>query len=318
MYGKAAWIQSLTTILTVSLLAGCGFQDEPDDSQLQVQRTLIVEDGRAPRFLNSEETHFLFVYPPVSGPVGIYLASMGGEVVGVHEGSHNHDYIASPNGEYVAFSTPSLQGGVVVVTVVDGTTINLLEGGHDPAWIDNNHLVATSSAGSLVKLHRVDGPVETLIQTGSHAAVSADGQYLAYLVNSSDPELELRYTRLTEPFVRKLADRIGLDAVWDPVRNVIYASQLVSSIGADVVRVTPGDTGATVSTLLSRAYRPSVSADGSTLFANRDGGGGIGTLFYMNLQSGQTHTIADATNAAAGNGRKAVVEQADGIYLITF
>lgn len=314
MRGK--WLVALLVAVLSIAVIGCPSPDDPPEDDVVIDRTLIVEDGAAPVWIDSEYSSFLFVYQEGTGDLGIYRSDMDGNVDAVYLGAHNHDYTPSPDGSMVAFSTPNPGGGVLVVTFGTDGFFDIGPG-KNPAWVDDASLVITDAEGRLVQYTLEGIETELLANEGSHAAISPDGNRLAYLVNSSTPGLALRYAPLATLDVLEIGDRIGTDLVWAPTNNFVFASQLNPGSLSDVVRVHLALNN-NIDTEILGATKPSLNADGTCLFANRvTNGGPIGVIF-KDLQNGDRVTISNAINPAAAEGNDALVEQVEGIYFITF
>lgn len=313
---RAKWGVALLLIILALAVIGCPPPDDPPDDDVVIDRTLIVEDGAAPLWIDNQYNSFLFVYQEGAGDPGIYRSDMDGNIETVYLGAHNHDYAPSPNGSMVAFSTPNPSGGVLVATFgIEGSVE--VGSGKNPAWMGDTSLVITDDEGRLVQIGLDGTEIELHADEGSHAAVSPNGTRLAYLVNSSNTGLALRYLSLTTGDVLEIGDLIGTDITWNPAGNFIFSSQLTAGTLSDVVRVHLALSN-NIDTEIFGATRPSLNDDGTGLFANRVTNGGPSSVTFKDLENGDRVSIPNAINPDAAVGHDALIEQVEGIYFITF
>ena len=312
-------VKGLYLLLSAGLLLtgiGCPPPEDTPPDNVVIDRTLLIEEGASPVWIDSTYTSFLFVYQEGEGLPGIYRSDDEGNIEDVYIGAHNHDYEPSPDGSMVAFSTPDPNGGVLVVTFgTDG--YREINGAKSPTWINNTALVFTDADGQLVRYDLGSGESEVLFPEGSYPIVSPDGLRVAYLVNSSNTGLALRYAPLETLEAIELADLIGTDITWSNSGASIFASQLSAGTLSDVVKIRLATSNNTEIEMFG-ATRPSTNHNGTVLYANRVTTGGSIGMTFKDLVTGERINIPNAINPAAGNGRELLAEQEDGIYFISF
>ncbi len=319
-HGLLRWIAlTALAILTVVGLTGCPSCQEtivdPDDG-IQTERVMIVEDAGQPVWIGNMA--FAFNYTN-GGPDGIYMSDLDSirTITELYPAAHNDDYVVSPSGNRMAFSTPDLHGGVYVVELTDppGEPVFLLEGGKHPSFINDNTVVMENQTGQFGFVE-IDPQSEFISYgSGSYPRASGDGNYIAYLVNAND----LYYLNRITFETGLLGSGVATDHVWNPVEDIIYVSRLVDGTLTDVMEIPISDPES-MSTLIAGAVRPSVSLDGNHFFVDNLDGDRNDGIVYLNLinPNDTGHIYGAQRPAAAPFGTQLLAEQNGDIYLITF
>ncbi|MBS1262499.1 MAG: hypothetical protein MAG453_01851 [Calditrichaeota bacterium] len=301
--------------------AGCTGDDDggtgPDG--LAVTRTLLVEHGRLPVWVDEES--FLFTYAVETGDDGLYLSDLEGASTELYSGVNNNDHQPAPGGERVAFSTPELDGGVRIVNLTTNppTSMMLYEGGRAPSWLDHDTVVLENGLGQFGVVDLANPGVFNEYGDGNFPVGDGSGQRIAFLFNPPQSSgMDLRWIDAGTMEINQLTSLVGTDAVWNPSEPVLYVSRLTDGTLSDVIEVGTSQAN-DVTVLLSGATRPSVSADGVHLFADRLETGLRSGIHYYNLQTSRHEVITGAARpAAAPSGTRLLAEQSDGIYLLEF
>ncbi len=320
MSGKPFLRNALSLLLMVTLVVVVGCEDEETPPQTTLERERIVEDGQYPVWLDRGEEQFLFSRSTQTGPA-LFIGNLDGSSEQIYSGAHNYDYVPSPNAARVALSTPELDGGLVVIDLVAGSSEMILEGARSPSWLNAEELVVQSVEGAIVRISAGGGEGEVLLASGLHPVASPDGSRVAYLYDSSDDGLDLRYFQVGVNEERLFSHYIGLDPVWHPDSGSIFASYMAGSGFQDpvthVVRMVPGSDD--IEFVLENAVNPSVSFDGRHLWANRVIDDQLIGVVHKRLGESGVDVANDAWHPAAfAEGAEALVEQADGIYRVRF
>lgn len=328
MPGKPFWLRMLAAGLILaagtaaqSIFTGCAGCSDGDggvdpEPGLQVTRTSVVPSGSRPVWTDAAEDAFLFVYREGAGDPGIYHSDTSGTVTPVYQGGHNHDYEPSPDGSQVAFSTSDLDGGVFVADLPSGGVTRVLAGAKHPSWAGDTTLVVQTRDSEIVLMGLSGTLLDTLSFSGIAPRVSPNGSHVAWYSTGSGSTLRLYIADRQGANLQARLTGTGLDAVWYPGSDRLAATVFSSDSFSDLVEVVIAETGETV--LIVGATWPSISADGTQLFANRIENGRTVGVHYMDLATGRREFILDAAFPAAGNGQKALVQDEDGISLITF
>jgi len=313
---------SILVTFTLVFASACCSGEDDDDDEVHINSRLIVENGIEAIWLNEENTEFLFCYSSAE-PEGIYSSDLEGNVTTIFEGPHNHNYSPSPDGQKICFSSPDLNSGAVVVDLLSQSEPLVIAWGNSPSWIDNDHILYVSNNGMITKANVTSENVEyeTFVE-GVMPKAQPNGDYYTFLRLSSSTGMYLRMQSFSDEDIYKyLGQRIGNDYIWYPNGDYIIASQLDESdlhqnTSIYVVELN-GEQNLTL--LLSNASRPSVSGDGTHLFANDSSAGSISGIRYKNLNSYTTLTIPNFTYPCASANDKSFLAHNDGgIYLISF
>lgn len=315
MHAKKLFLFLFCSVLFV--FAGCKDDNNstgPEDDG--VTRTVVVENAGEATWLDAENTRFLFTYGASQESPGIFISDLEGNVTPLYEGYHNHDYVVSPNGTMVAFSTPELGGGIRYVTL-DGDMTFVHVSAQSPAWLGNNQLLFVDDNANLI-LYSLETEIpEEIADNAQHPIASPNGRSFAYLNFAGTSGFRLYFKENIAAELQSLEANISTDLIWSPDSQAIVASRTAASDISEVVKVTLTEEPSTVS-LYKGAAQPSISADGKELYANRIKSGVQNGIIYRHLRSGALKAISRAANPAAGNDRSALVEYNDNIYLISF
>jgi hypothetical protein len=324
MNAKHSLLRWLTLIaivpMALAFLTGCPGGDDgiTPTPGLETDETLIVENGLQPVWVNEES--FLFNYESDTGIDGIFWSDLDGNVTEVYPGIHNYDYVASPSGDYAAFSTPDLDGGVYFVELNTPVSdpVLLLEGGTRPSFISDDMVVMENEVGNFGMVE-LSFPLAFFgYAEGGYPISSADGSKVAYIFSVTGSGFQIRYLDRQGLDIFNLVTNVGIDHVWHPDGSYIYVSQLTDGTLTNVIEIPVADPEG-FSTLISGATRPSISRDGIHLFADNVDAGVSDGIVYRNLETGRVESIRNAQRpAAAFSGRALLAEKFTGIFLITF
>jgi hypothetical protein len=316
---KILYIRIIEAILILSFIlcfsTSCCEKEKDDPPITDVTRTLILENAEHPVWLNEDEDAFLFTYN--DGTIGLYKSDMYGNVTQLHDGIHNHDYRPSPDGTMVLFTTPELDGGLIVIGMDTGEQLNFVQDVQSGSWFGNSRIVLTNNDGQ-VGVFSINSPSEISIriEEGYNPLGSSIGELIAYrFLTSSGYDL-----RIYDPIYRnpiQLCQRSGSIFCWLPDIDGLIAEQLRvedNSI-SDIIKVRSVNSS---DLLILEASTPSLSKNGIHLFANDNRSGYTNGIQYLNLSSGRDEFISNARRPAAANGTSALVEWDDSIYLISF
>ncbi len=314
---KIKFIRIIEVILILSFIV-CFSSSccEKEKEELNVTRTLIVENAEHPVWLNDDEDEFLFTYN--DGTLGLYKSDMSGNVILLYDGIHNHDYQPSPDGTMVLFTTPELDDGLIVIGMDNGEQLNFIQDVQSGSWLGNSRIALTNNDGQ-VGVFSLNPPSEISIRIEegyNPLGSSIGGELIAFrFPTSSGFDL-----RIYDPLYRnpiQLCQRSGSIFCWLPDSDGLIAEQLRvedNSI-SDIIEVRNSNSS---DLLIMDASTPSLSKNGIHLFANDNRSGYTNGIQYLNLSSGQDEFIPNARRPATANGSKALVEWDDNIYLISF
>lgn len=316
---------SAVLILPILIIAGCGSSSTDNntgnDMVISVNRTELIPHGAQPVWVSNANQQFLFCYKQGEGDEGIYVSDLDLNITSLWTASQNHDYVPSPDGSKVAFSTPMLDGGVMVATISSGDVIMVLPGGTHPAWHDNSSLFAETEQGQIVLFGVENSDSSQISSSGLQPVANADGSSIVYY--RSDFSLGLRLMWQTESGGSwsaevSLASQVGTDAIFSPGGSLVYVSQLDTD-NQSVVSSVPLANNPDATPILQAALRPSISGDGDELYANRISSNQPRSLWHTTLSQGDLGIILDASFAAAEASGKALLAESDwGIERITF
>ncbi|MCB2211823.1 hypothetical protein KQI52_06905 [bacterium] len=304
-------------LLPLALFTGCGGDggsDTPDDS-IDADRTLIVENADYPVWIDGDS--FLFNYSDDSGTQGLFRSDLDGNVTEVYGEAKNDDYVVSPSGTWAAFSTPALDGGVVVVELSNppGEPILLLQGGKRPDFIDDDTVVMENASGVIGWVDVADPGVFNTLVNGGWPVVNGDGTKIAFLTHPSGFNLNI-LTLATSDIVQVVTD-VGSDYCWNPTADELFVSQLAANTLTQVLQINV--TGESYSVFIAAGTRPSVSADGTHFFCDLLSGETLSGIQYINLETGREGEIRGTqVPAAAPSGTRLLTEQSQNIYLLEF
>ncbi len=318
-YSSAAWALSLFLTASLLILSGCADEGNGPDEGIPASSVLIVPGGTNPVWMLDGEK-FLFSYEDELDSVGIFLAdTSGGTIERLWALPHNHDYVPAPSGgvETIAFSTPDLDGGVMVLPS-GGEGQLLLPGGRRPSWVGPNELVAEDGDSRILLLNLEAEIISIVAEEGFSPVVSSDGELVAFLFGGLGGVSRLKVVAVETGAVQLLyGDLFAADIAWDPVHDWIYLSQLSSLYISSIVRFRLGN-GAEVDTLLNSATNPSVSGDGVFILAAKLSGDQEDGIIYFEPETGRVERLLSTGRrpAAAPSGNAALVERYGGIYLV--
>jgi len=325
MNGKEKLNETLFLIIllaTMFALSGCdsGTNNPPDDGltdTIPTIRTELVENGAQPVWLNDTYSYFLFSYKDDIGVEGIYMSGFYGTVTTLWTGANNHDYLPSPDANRVAFSSPDVGSGVVIVNVNTEEDSLILEGGKHPAWLTDDILIAETAEGGIVAIDLTTSEITEVIGAGYSPICAPDGSGFAFIRSNASSYGQTLYWK---PYndgewgsTVTVATGVGNDAVFSPTGLSVYISVVDSEEQSVIVRYTL-TAYATGTAILNGAWQPSISGDGDHLFADRISSSTPGNLHYTNLDTGEYGIVMDATfPAAMANGSTLLVESDWGI-----
>ncbi len=318
-HSSLRWFAALPiALLTLTLFAGCPDGDDgiTPPEYVDTNDTLIIADGRQPVWVN--DASFLFNYASETGTDGIFLSDLEGNVTEVYGGVHNHDYVASPSGDYAAFSTPDLDGGVYYIDLTILDPVLLMTGAKHPSFLTDDLLVVENEAGHFGMVAINNPGTFTEYSQGAYPVASADGGFVAYTYSLLGSGVQLQIFERQGLDIFEMVSNVGVDHVWHPDGTRIYVSQLVDGTLTDVIEI-PVANPDEFTTLISGGTRPSVSRDGIHLFADNVEAGRNDGIIYHNLETGRVESIRYAQRpAAAITGTALLAEKTPGIYYITF
>lgn len=281
----------------------------------EVQTTLRVPGGTSPVWM-PDGMSFLFSYDENLDSTGLYLAEVdGGQPVKLYPEAHNYDYTPSPDGEYVAFSTPALDGGVIVISL-EGEIVTELGGARRPSWLGSDGIVYENSVQQLIYSSLFTGAHQLLSAAGYSPSVSPDGRYLAYLVNDGD-SFSLRLQGIDPPTpASTIAWFVSPDLAWDASGGYLFAT-LFTGAFSGVARIEMGSS-APMDTVVDGAFSPS-PGNGFLLVTDLNVDSEDGVLL-LDLGGDDVYRLLDAGGrpAAAPSGTRALVETDEGILLVTW
>lgn len=290
-HAKSTWpvILLLTLAALLPILTGC----PKDNGGQQNDNELVVADAQDPVWL-PDGSGFLFSYRSGEGPVGIYLHKFSDDSnTLIWDKTHNHDYVVSPDGEHIAFSSPELEYGLLVINF-DSTIEEQIEGATHPAWINNSD-VAFADQQSRIVMKPYGEPVEPTVvwSEGYHPKASPTGNHLLIQTRTYSGFDLMILTLGTGGLNYDLnVTLVGDDFAWGRNGRDIYFTTLVENESAALLTVPLVDYTA-LDVLVQGARSPSSTSDSEyVLYEAFDTEGELG-IFVYNLTSSGTKRLAD-------------------------
>lgn len=309
-----AWVLALALVLT-----GCDTgSDDPvsPPSGLETVQTLIVEDAQHPIWVSDSA----FLFTPADGQ-SIQVSDLDGVATTIYDGAHNFDYVVSPDGQRVAFSTPDLDGGVYVANVLSSPLdLTLLyPNGRQLSWRNNSVVLLENGLGEFGTVPLASPGSFSSLGEGSYPRADGSGSKIAFLFRGTSSGLTLRFLDTSSGTVNQLVSDMGVDFVWPAVTSSIYGSRVTNGTLSDIVRVSTTSGSGQYETVLAGATRPSISRDGNHLFADRLANGIASGIYYRNLSTDREEFILGVSHpAAAPNGTRCLAESGGDVLLVEF
>ena len=306
----------------ISLLAGCYSRNGDDDDDTIGDERLIVAGGAEPVWM-PDGTGFLYSLKSAADSAGIYLADESGEWIRtLWNEAHNHDYIPSPDGQMVAFSTPDDEGGVWTVDLESAEAESKILNGQHPGWLpDGPTLIAEDRLHRIVRLDNETGDLVEIAQEGYYPQGSPDGSRVAFLVtNQNTAGFNLVVINPVDGnYSSVLAENISSVFTWGPNSAYLYVSQLSTESFGTIYQVDYNSPD-TKEELLTSATQPSIGGDGGYLIAAYLYGDRINGIVSYNLYTAQYSLLVENGYhpVAHPSMEKALIEKEGGIYLVTW
>ncbi len=305
----------LMMITLITCLPGCEKGTEPDDPVIDIR--IARSHATGPVWMPNGED-FLSADHSDLGLPAIYLSSTGDSemVIQIWDGSHNHDYTPSPDGNKIAFSTPGTDGGVYIYDINTYQASLFMSNHRNPSWFpDSETLVTEDEEKRLVATNTVSDESLLLVEEGHHPLCAPGGSNVAYTHQPFTSSFRLYVVTAANPQpTESLADNVGLDYTWDSNSNSIYASQLADGTLSNIIKIDLQQPAP--DTLIRRAIDPSVGNNGSFLLVtriNQDRLDGV-LLFDLDELTSEELVGDGYFPAACPNADEALVERDDGIY----
>lgn len=311
------------------LITGCS-DDNPVDhgrNTIQVQRNdLLIPNATSPVWIPGSDA-IVFSYRGTENMPGIYRADVTSgdiEPVWTNPGFHNYDYTVSPDGEYIAFSTSEILGGVYVQHFGEQAEL-ILPNAYTPAWFpDSEHLVCKDGTGRILKMTHLGGDVEVLSPAGQAPSVSPDGSKLAYLQPYFTGAFRLYIREIDNPGVeiQTGATLLGSEYVWGFPNTTIYAVWHGPEETLSAIQTIDLSAPGAPEYLTLDATNPSIGNQGSyLLFTSLEEDRSLGISIYLFDRDLETELwFSDETlfygAIADPQGDRAAVETDNGIHIL--